>query len=82
MQTSGKSCRENANVYLPFQIRIDRFVVPDKRATRAPIRDSYAAAVVVWGAGGRLSLNHSGRWLMGSRLGGRDDVVREECPAS
>jgi hypothetical protein len=47
MQTSGKSCRENANVYLPFQIRIDRFVVPDKRATRAPIRDSYAAAVVV-----------------------------------
>jgi hypothetical protein len=29
-QTSGASRRENADVYLLFEIRIDRFVVPDK----------------------------------------------------
>jgi hypothetical protein len=30
MHTSGASRRENADVYLLFEIRIDRFVVPDK----------------------------------------------------
>src|SRR5260370_26766139 len=37
-------------------------VVPDKRAQRAPIRDPYAVAVIIERAGGRLSLNDSGRW--------------------
>jgi hypothetical protein len=44
-------------------------VVPDKRA---PIRDPYAVAVIIERAGGRLSLNDSGRWLWVPAQG-RDD---------
>src|SRR6266536_240936 len=38
-------------------------VVPDKRATRAQIRDPYAAAAIALRAGRRLSLNNSSWWL-------------------
>jgi hypothetical protein len=40
MQTSGASCRENAEVYLVFEVLLKmNSVVPDKRAQRALIRD-------------------------------------------
>ncbi len=74
MQTSGASRRENADVYLLFEIRIEKmnFVVPDKRVTRALIRDPYAD--------GFPSTTQAGGY--GSRLGGRDDVVRDQRQAS
>src|SRR5664279_1271800 len=68
-QSSGTSCRENAEAHLLFEIRIGSSVVP------ALSRDPYAAAVMMEGAGRRPSLDTSRRstWVPAQ---GRDDEWR------
>ncbi len=77
MQASGKIVpRERGRVSaLRNLIRKTGFVVPDKRAQRALIRDPSAVAVTIERAGGRPSLNNSGRrlWVPAQ---GRDDEWR------
>ena len=53
-QTSGVMRRENADVYLVFENRIEKLVVPDKRATRALIRDLYAVTPMATGSASEL----------------------------
>ena len=53
-KTSGDIRRENADVYLVFENRIEKLVVPDKRATRALIRDLYAVTPMATGSASEL----------------------------